>query len=132
MWYHFKYTEQKAPGNSQIHRSPPSCGFSVSDCFISPLLGPRILRWILHFLKKSVGPWLWSPLQRQRPYSVPVWFVPLPKINIRTLTLRITDCCHDELVYISNNKSDATSETRHMNRESGRLVTAARQACHFI
>jgi hypothetical protein len=83
------------------------------------------------FLEKSVDPWLWSPLQRQRQHSVLVWFVPELKINILTLTLRVTDCCHGELVYISNNKGDAMSETRHMNREFDRLVTAARQACHL-
>jgi hypothetical protein len=50
MWYHFKYTEQKAPGNSQSHRTPPHqlWVFSFRLLHIT-LVASRILRWLLHF-----------------------------------------------------------------------------------
>jgi hypothetical protein len=38
--YHFTFTEQKAPDNSEVRRSLQNCGSSLS--FMSPVWFPRI------------------------------------------------------------------------------------------
>jgi hypothetical protein len=53
--YQFTYTEQKAPDNSEIHRSPQNCGSLVWNFPHVNFQAPEIWRWLLD-LWKIFGP----------------------------------------------------------------------------